>query len=220
MFAAHPDHVFRIAKAYTVHDLKTVYHPGLVLLAGILAVHMPEEDAYALLARLMEQGRMRDLFQSGTPTPPHIPLLPFPLPSHPLSPPCAFEGRSRATCTRARSPERLHFPMPNLGHARYLTPFPHNAADEDALHCIQYQFAHLLHEQMPELGSAAHASGVGPETYLLKWLTSAFAVCMPEPVVFHMFDYIVANAEAHSYGALQVCATLSHGHEADERQLC
>jgi hypothetical protein len=117
MFAAHPDHVFRIAKAYTVHDLKTVYHPGLVLLAGVLAVHMPEEDAYALLARLMEQGRMRDLFQSGTAN-----LLPFPLPSHPLFPPCAFEGRSRPTCTRARSLERLHFPMPTLAMHVSLTP--------------------------------------------------------------------------------------------------
>lgn len=58
---------------------------------------------------------------------------------------------------------------------------------------------------MPELGSAMHASGVGPETYLLEWLTSMFAVAMPEAVTFHMMDFVLANADVHTMGVIHVC---------------
>lgn len=78
-------------------------------------------------------------------------------------------------------------------------------SDDSSLECLQYQFAHLVHEQMPELGSAMHASGVGPETYLLEWLTSMFAVVMPDAVTFHMMDFVLANADVHTMGVIHVC---------------
>lgn len=49
-----------------MHDLKTPYGTGFLFLAAIFVTHMPEEDAFAMLARLMDQYHMRDFFQPGT----------------------------------------------------------------------------------------------------------------------------------------------------------
>ena len=54
-----------MVKAYTMHDLATPYHVGMVYIAAVLVEHMPEEEAFALFARLMDRFKLRDLFQQG-----------------------------------------------------------------------------------------------------------------------------------------------------------
>lgn len=59
--------LFKVLKAYSLHDLEVGYCQGMAFIAGILLMYVPEEPAFRLLARLMSEQavNMRQLFLPG-----------------------------------------------------------------------------------------------------------------------------------------------------------
>lgn len=50
-------------KAYSIHDKEVGYCQGSAFLVGVLLLQMPEEDAFAVLVRLMEDYRLREIYK-------------------------------------------------------------------------------------------------------------------------------------------------------------
>uniref|UniRef100_A0A1B6CKT3 Rab-GAP TBC domain-containing protein n=4 Tax=Clastoptera arizonana TaxID=38151 RepID=A0A1B6CKT3_9HEMI len=59
------DSLFRISKAYAVYDTEVGYCQGLSFLAATLLLHMPEEQAFCVLLKLMYNYGLRDLYKDG-----------------------------------------------------------------------------------------------------------------------------------------------------------
>ncbi|XP_046398329.1 rab GTPase-activating protein 1-like isoform X2 [Ischnura elegans] len=59
------DSLYRISKAYAVYDEEVGYCQGLSFLAAALLLHMPEEQAFCVLVKLMFDYGLRDLFKDG-----------------------------------------------------------------------------------------------------------------------------------------------------------
>ncbi|KAL0850479.1 hypothetical protein ABMA28_012274 [Loxostege sticticalis] len=59
------DSLLRMARAYAVHDHEVGYCQGLSFLAATLLLHMPEEQAFCLLVRLMYGYGLRELYKDG-----------------------------------------------------------------------------------------------------------------------------------------------------------
>ncbi|CAK8675234.1 unnamed protein product [Clavelina lepadiformis] len=59
------DSLYRISKAYSVYDQEVGYCQGLSFLAAALLLHMPEEQAFCVLIKIMFQYKMRNLFKNG-----------------------------------------------------------------------------------------------------------------------------------------------------------
>ncbi|GBP27822.1 Rab GTPase-activating protein 1 [Eumeta japonica] len=59
------DSLLRLARAYAVYDHEVGYCQGLSFLAATLLLHMPEEQAFCLLVRLMYGYGLRELYKDG-----------------------------------------------------------------------------------------------------------------------------------------------------------
>ncbi|KAK9751671.1 Phosphotyrosine interaction domain (PTB/PID) [Popillia japonica] len=59
------DSLYRVSKAYAVYDSEVGYCQGLSFLAATLLLHMPEEQAFGVLVKLMYQYGLRDLYKDG-----------------------------------------------------------------------------------------------------------------------------------------------------------
>ncbi|XP_037722173.1 rab GTPase-activating protein 1-like [Drosophila subpulchrella] len=59
------DALFKVSKAYAVHDSEVGYCQGLSFIAASLLLHMPEEDAFCVLVALMYDYGLRDLYKAG-----------------------------------------------------------------------------------------------------------------------------------------------------------
>ncbi|XP_034482314.1 rab GTPase-activating protein 1-like [Drosophila innubila] len=59
------DALFKVSKAYAVHDSEVGYCQGLSFIAASLLLHMPEEDAFCVLVSLMYDYGLRDLYKAG-----------------------------------------------------------------------------------------------------------------------------------------------------------
>jgi hypothetical protein len=59
------DSLYRVSKAYAVYDSEVGYCQGLSFLAATLLLHMPEEQAFCVLVKLMYNYRLRDLYKDG-----------------------------------------------------------------------------------------------------------------------------------------------------------
>ncbi|KAL7077376.1 hypothetical protein ACQ4LE_003488 [Meloidogyne hapla] len=57
--------LYRISKAYSLYDDEVGYCQGLSFLAAALLLHMPEEQAFCMLVRIMFDYGMRELFKTG-----------------------------------------------------------------------------------------------------------------------------------------------------------
>ncbi|RLU26799.1 hypothetical protein DMN91_000596 [Ooceraea biroi] len=57
------DSLYRISKAYAVHDEEVGYCQGLSFLVASLLLHMPEEQAFCVLVKLMYDYGLRDLYK-------------------------------------------------------------------------------------------------------------------------------------------------------------
>ncbi|XP_020707378.2 rab GTPase-activating protein 1-like isoform X3 [Athalia rosae] len=57
------DSLYRISKAYAVHDKEVGYCQGLSFLVASLLLHMPEEQAFCVLVKLMYDYGLRDLYK-------------------------------------------------------------------------------------------------------------------------------------------------------------
>ncbi|XP_076436734.1 EVI5-like protein isoform X2 [Babylonia areolata] len=55
--------LFNVMKAYSLHDREVGYCQGSGFIVGLLLMQMPEEDAFAVLVRLMQDYRLRELFK-------------------------------------------------------------------------------------------------------------------------------------------------------------
>ncbi|XP_076455006.1 EVI5-like protein isoform X2 [Babylonia areolata] len=55
--------LFNVMKAYSLHDREVGYCQGSGFIVGLLLMEMPEEDAFAVLVRLMQEYRLRELFK-------------------------------------------------------------------------------------------------------------------------------------------------------------
>jgi len=55
--------LFNVIKAYAVHDHEVGYCQGSAFIAGQLLLQMPEEEAFAVFIKLMEQYRLRELYK-------------------------------------------------------------------------------------------------------------------------------------------------------------
>ncbi|XP_061189022.1 rab GTPase-activating protein 1-like isoform X2 [Saccostrea echinata] len=59
------DSLYRICKAYSVYDEEIGYVQGLSFLSAALLLHMPEEQAFAVLVKICFDYELRDLFKQG-----------------------------------------------------------------------------------------------------------------------------------------------------------
>ncbi|XP_023018201.1 GTPase activating protein and centrosome-associated isoform X3 [Leptinotarsa decemlineata] len=59
------DSLYRVSKAYAAFDSEVGYCQGLSFLAATLLLHMPEEQAFCVLVKLMYDYRLRDLYKDG-----------------------------------------------------------------------------------------------------------------------------------------------------------
>ncbi|XP_023215853.1 rab GTPase-activating protein 1-like [Centruroides sculpturatus] len=59
------DSLYKICKAYSVYDQEIGYCQGLSFLAAALLLHMPEEQAFNVLVRIMFDYHLRDMFRNG-----------------------------------------------------------------------------------------------------------------------------------------------------------
>lgn len=50
-------------KAYSLHDREVGYCQGSGFIVGLLLMQMPEEDAFAVLVKIMQTHKMRDMFK-------------------------------------------------------------------------------------------------------------------------------------------------------------
>lgn len=55
--------LYNVMKAYSVHDAEVGYCQGSAFLVGLLLMQMPEEDAFAILVRMMEEYRLREMYK-------------------------------------------------------------------------------------------------------------------------------------------------------------
>ncbi|XP_013189298.1 ecotropic viral integration site 5 ortholog isoform X1 [Amyelois transitella] len=55
--------LFNVMKAYSLHDREVGYCQGSGFIVGLLLMQMPEEEAFAVLVKIMQQHRMRDMFK-------------------------------------------------------------------------------------------------------------------------------------------------------------
>lgn len=55
--------LFNVMKAYSLHDREVGYCQGSGFIVGLLLMQMPEEEAFAVLVRIMQEYRMRDMFK-------------------------------------------------------------------------------------------------------------------------------------------------------------
>ncbi|PAV83562.1 hypothetical protein WR25_10845 [Diploscapter pachys] len=55
--------LFNVIKAYSIHDKEVGYCQGSAFIVGLLLMQMPEEEAFAVLLRLMENYRLRELYK-------------------------------------------------------------------------------------------------------------------------------------------------------------
>ncbi|XP_050389744.1 rab GTPase-activating protein 1 isoform X1 [Patella vulgata] len=59
------DSLYKISKAYAVYDEEISYVQGLSFLAAALLLHMPEEQAFSVLVKIMYDYGLRSLFKPG-----------------------------------------------------------------------------------------------------------------------------------------------------------
>lgn len=59
------DSLYKLSKAYSVYDEEVGYCQGLSFLAAALLLHMPEEQAFCVLVKVMFDYKLRDLFKLG-----------------------------------------------------------------------------------------------------------------------------------------------------------
>nr|XP_045587198.1 rab GTPase-activating protein 1-like isoform X2 [Procambarus clarkii] len=59
------DALYKISKAYAVYDEEVGYCQGLSFLAAALLLHMPEEQTFCVLVKIMFEYGLRDLFKDG-----------------------------------------------------------------------------------------------------------------------------------------------------------
>ncbi|KAL9988011.1 hypothetical protein ACROYT_G002404 [Oculina patagonica] len=55
--------LFNVIKAYSVWDKEVGYCQGSAFIVGILLMQMPEEDAFCVFVKLMQDYRMREIFK-------------------------------------------------------------------------------------------------------------------------------------------------------------
>ncbi|XP_065213139.1 ecotropic viral integration site 5 ortholog isoform X2 [Planococcus citri] len=55
--------LFNVMKAYSLHDREVGYCQGSGFIVGLLLMQMPEEEAFAVFVKLMQDYKMRDMFK-------------------------------------------------------------------------------------------------------------------------------------------------------------
>ncbi|XP_077986409.1 ecotropic viral integration site 5 protein homolog [Glandiceps talaboti] len=55
--------LFNVMKAYSLHDKEVGYCQGCGFIVGLLLMQMPEEEAFCVLVKLMQDYRLRELFK-------------------------------------------------------------------------------------------------------------------------------------------------------------
>lgn len=55
--------LFNVMKAYSLYDREVGYCQGSSFIVGLLLMHMPEEEAFAVLVRIMNSFNLRELFK-------------------------------------------------------------------------------------------------------------------------------------------------------------
>lgn len=59
------DALFNVLKAYALYDAELGYCQGMAFVAGLLLLHMPEEHAFSMLVRLLEDFGLRSMYLPG-----------------------------------------------------------------------------------------------------------------------------------------------------------
>ncbi|ORX89242.1 TBC-domain-containing protein [Basidiobolus meristosporus CBS 931.73] len=121
--------LYNVVKAFSLYDTEVGYCQGISFVVGPLLLHMPEEEAFCVLVRLMRAYGLR-------------------------------------------------------GH---FTP------QMETLHLRLYQFDHLLEEYLPNLHKHMKAESVTSSMYASQWFMTLFAYRFPLPLVFRIFDIILAE---------------------------
>ncbi|XP_027849734.2 ecotropic viral integration site 5 ortholog isoform X1 [Aphis gossypii] len=55
--------LFNVMKAYSLHDREVGYCQGSGFIVGLLLMQMPEEEAFAVFVKIMQDYKMRDMFK-------------------------------------------------------------------------------------------------------------------------------------------------------------
>ncbi|XP_076352112.1 ecotropic viral integration site 5 ortholog-like isoform X2 [Tachypleus tridentatus] len=57
------ERLFNVMKAYSLHDREVGYCQGSAFIVGLLLLQMPEEEAFSVLVRLMEDYKLREMYK-------------------------------------------------------------------------------------------------------------------------------------------------------------
>merc|ERR1712168_798840 len=55
--------LFNVMKAYSIHDREVGYCQGSAFIVGLLLMQMPEEESFAVIIKIMQDYRMREMFK-------------------------------------------------------------------------------------------------------------------------------------------------------------
>jgi hypothetical protein len=55
--------LLNMMKAYSLYDREVGYCQGSLFIAGVLLMHMPEEDAFCVFVHLMDQYKLREIYK-------------------------------------------------------------------------------------------------------------------------------------------------------------
>eukprot|EP00090_Calanus_glacialis_P009131 TRINITY_DN174_c0_g1_i2.p1 TRINITY_DN174_c0_g1~~TRINITY_DN174_c0_g1_i2.p1 ORF type:complete len:832 (-),score=235.75 TRINITY_DN174_c0_g1_i2:254-2749(-) len=55
--------LFNVMKAYSIHDREVGYCQGSAFIVGLLLMQMPEEESFAVILKIMQEYRMREMFK-------------------------------------------------------------------------------------------------------------------------------------------------------------
>jgi len=55
--------LFNVMKAYSIHDKEVGYCQGSAFITGLLLMQMPEEESFAVLVKIMQDYRLREMFK-------------------------------------------------------------------------------------------------------------------------------------------------------------
>jgi len=55
--------LFNVMKAYSIHDREVGYCQGSAFIVGLLLMQMPEEESFAVIVKIMQDYKMREMFK-------------------------------------------------------------------------------------------------------------------------------------------------------------
>ncbi|KAG9343915.1 hypothetical protein JZ751_013302, partial [Albula glossodonta] len=182
--------LFNVMKAYSLVDREVGYCQGSAFIVGLLLMQMPEEEAFCVFVRLMQEYRLRELFK---PSMAELGLCIY-----------QFEYllQVRATSTQyllqVRATPTQYLLQVRAMPTQYLlqvratpTQYLLQVSATPTQYLLQVRatsIQYLLLEQLPELNVHFRSQSFHTSMYASSWFLTLFLTFLPLPVATRVFD--------------------------------